>query len=314
MTTALNMGAIDIPVSALLSTGPGVESLRNILINIRIPRVVLAAAVGAALAVVGASLQGLFRNPLADPGLLGVSGGAAVGAVSMIVLGSSITLPTSLAPYLLPIAAVIGAGLSTTILYLFAKRAGHFHTATLLLVGVGLNALFIAFIGLFQYVSDDVQLRTLTFWMMGSFGRSTWTTLLPVLFAITATLLVLIRQSRGMDLLQLGEPEAEYLGLNVGRLKHTIIIGSAVAVGCAVSLSGIVNFIGLVAPHLVRLLGGVLHRFVLLGSALLGAILAVMGDLLARTLVVPAEIPVGLVISVVGAPVFLWLLLRLRTP
>lgn len=308
---ALWLGAVPISWSGLFSAPQG-DLGRTVLAEIRAPRVLLAAAVGMGLALSGAVLQGLFRNPLADPGLIGVSSGAALGAVAMIVLGGSLELPAEIARFGLPLAAVVGAALVTTFLFAFARRYGQFNIVTVLLVGIAINAFAMVGIGLFQYLSDDAQLRTLTFWMMGSFGRAGWATVVPAVFLICAAAAMLIRHARALDLLQLGEAEARYLGVDVSLTKRRIITVAAVATGAGVAVAGIIGFVGLVVPHLVRLLGGPAHGFVLPGSALLGAALVVAADLVARTVVVPAEIPVSLVTSAIGAPFFLWLITRVR--
>jgi len=316
LTTAvlfgLAIGAVPVGLLDMLGSGTLTDVERTVFVEIRSPRVVLAAAVGAALGLAGAALQGLFRNPLADPQLIGVSSGAAVGAIAMIVLGGGLEMPSHVTPFLVPLAAVGGAAAVTLFLYAFASRYGRFSIVTMLLVGIAINAIAVVGIGTFEYLSDDTQLRTLVFWMMGSFGRSTWPTVLPSLAVIAAASAVLLRQDRRLDLLQLGEPEARHLGVDVVRLKRSVILASAATVGAGVALSGIIGFVGLVVPHLVRLLGGAAHRYVLPGSALLGAALMVTADLVARTIIVPAEIPVGLVTSALGAPFFLWLIARVR--
>ena len=309
---ALSTGAIPLSLLDALRDDAERAMQRSVLLDIRSPRVVLAAAVGAALAIAGAALQGLFRNPLADPGLIGVSSGAAVGALSMIVLGGPLVVSATWMPYLVPAAAVAGAGAVTLFLYAFARRYGNFSVTTMLLVGIAINALATVAIGAFEYLSDDTQLRTLVFWMMGSFGRATWPAVLPTLTIILLGAVLLLRSARALDVLQLGEAEAHYIGIDVDRLKRRIILSAAAAVGAGVAVSGIIAFVGLVVPHLVRLLGGAGHRYVLLGSALLGASLCVIADMVARTVVVPAELPVGLVTSALGAPFFLWLIARVR--
>ena len=270
----------------------------------------MAAAAGAGLAASGAVLQGLFRNPLADPGLIGVSGGAAVGAVTMIVLGATLNLPPIVLAYSIPAAAILASLVVTSVLFLFASRHGSFNVATVLLAGIAINAIASVVIGIFQYISDDGQLRTLTFWMMGSFGRASWATTIPAILAITGAVFLLLSQSRDLDRLQLGDAEAFYLGVNVQRVKVVIVFASALSVGVAVSLSGIIGFVGLVVPHIVRFVVGVTHTSLVICSALLGASLLVMADLGARLIMIPAEVPVGLVTSAIGGPFFLWLIVR----
>ena len=305
---ALTVGAMPIDLADLFDDDARLQ--RMVFAEIRAPRVVLAGFVGAALALSGAALQGLFRNPLADPGLIGVSSGAALGAVAMIVLGGAMALPGVLLPFALPLAAVFGAMLVTLFLYAFASRYGRFSIVTIVLVGIAVNALAGVGIGTFQYLSDDAQLRTLTFWMMGSFGRANWPAVAPAALVAAMAALPLFFVARGLDLLQLGETEAYHLGIEVQRLKRRIVLCSVAVVGAGVALSGMIGFVGLVVPHLVRLAIGAAHRFVLPCSALLGAALTILADLLARTAVAPAEIPVSLVTSAIGAPFFLWLIAR----
>lgn len=307
----LLVGAVDLSLVRIL-TDSDAELERMILTEIRFPRVLLAGSAGAALAVAGAALQGLFRNPLAEPSLIGVSSGAALGAISIIVLGPSLAIPAVLEPYALPLAAVAGASLVTMFLYGFSIRYGQFGIVTILLVGIAVNALAAVGIGIFQYLSDDAALRTLTFWMMGSFGRATWETLLPALMLMIAGVVPIFYLVRSLDVLQLGESEAFHLGIDVNRVKRSVIICSAGAVGAGVALAGIVGFIGLVVPHLVRLLLGASHVYVIPASALLGATLTILADLGARVIFAPAELPVSLITSALGAPFFLWLIARSR--
>ena len=309
--TAFSVGAV--PLSLLPLFGGTASALEStVFYDIRGPRVLLASFVGASLAVSGACLQGLFRNPLADPGLIGVSSGGALGAIFIIVFGSSLGIAVWFMPYALPIGAVMGAVLVTLLLYLFASYFGQFSVITILLVGIAVNALAGVGIGAFQYLADDGQLRSMVFWMMGSFGRSTWATLLPAIAIMAVCMLVLIRYAKYLDLLQLGEPEAEFLGVNVKQLKRVVILASAAGVGAGVALCGTIGFIGLVVPHLVRLSFGPTHKLLIPGSALLGASLAILADLVARMIIIPAEIPVSLVTSALGAPFFLWLIARAR--
>ncbi|MEM8982956.1 MAG: iron ABC transporter permease [Pseudomonadota bacterium] len=308
---AASLGAIPVSPLDLFMERAGRTMQRTVLLEIRLPRVLLAAFVGAALAVAGASLQALFRNPLADPGLIGVSGGAAVGAIAMIVFGTTFAVD-ALMPYLVPLSAVAGASGVTLFLYAFSRQFGNFSVTTMLLVGIALNALAQVGIGAFEYLSDDTQLRTLVFWMMGSFGRGTWTTVLPSVAVISIAVAILLLDARRLDILQLGESDARNLGVDVDGLKKRVILASAAAVGAGVAVAGIVVFIGLVVPHLVRLLGGARNPYVLTGSMFLGAALTVVADLVARTVVLPAELPVGLVTSALGAPFFLWLIARTR--
>ena len=318
---ALASGAMSIALADLLQ---GDALQRMVFGHIRAPRVALAGLVGAVLALSGATLQGLFRNPLADPGLIGVSSGAALGAVAFIVVGAALAdalaaspfAPLAASVYMLPfgvpLAAMGGAVLVTLFLYAFCARYGQFSIVTIVLVGIAVNALAGVGIGAFQYVSDDAALRTLTFWMMGSFGGASWSAVLPAALLMAVAAAPLFAAARGLDLLQLGEAEAFHLGIDVKQLKRRAILCSAAAVGAGVALAGMIGFVGLVVPHLVRLMIGAAHRYVLPAAVLLGATLTILADLLARVAVAPAELPVGLVTSALGAPFFLWLIARTR--
>ena len=289
------------------------SSLENkVLEQIRLPRVLLAGLVGASLGISGASLQGLFRNPLADPGLIGVSAGAALGASIIIVLGSSYIPDYLFGPFILPLSAILGAALVIYLLYLFTKGFGYQGVTYMLLVGIAVNALASVGIGILTFISSDSELRGLTFWTMGSFGAANWSLVLPAIIIVVTTISLLIPYSRQLDLLQLGEPEASRLGVDVKGLKFRVIISSAIIVGISVSLSGMIGFVGLVVPHLMRLLGGVNHNYLLPASAFFGASIMIIADLLSRILIQPAELPVGLLTSAIGAPFFLWLIFRIR--
>ena len=308
---SISLGSFNFSVFELFNSSK--TSLHTtVLYEIRIPRVILAAFVGASLGLSGASLQGLFRNPLADPGLIGVSAGAALGASIIIVLGSSLFPGFIFGAFILPMAAICGAALVISLLYVFTRGFGYQGITYMLLVGIAVNAFASVGIGILTYISTDSELRGLTFWTMGSFGGASWYLILPAIVVISLSMFWMIPSSRKLDLLQLGEPEAYRLGVDVKKLKYKVIISSAITVGVSVSLSGMIGFVGLVVPHLVRLLGGVNHSYLLPGSALLGAGLMMSADLLSRILVQPAELPVGLITSAIGAPFFLWLIFRIR--
>ena len=308
---SISLGSFNFSVFELFNSSK--TSLHTtVLYEIRIPRVILAAFVGASLGLSGASLQGLFRNPLADPGLIGVSAGAALGASIIIVLGSSLFPGFIFGAFILPIAAICGAALVISLLYVFTRGFGYQGITYMLLVGIAVNAFASVGIGILTYISTDSELRGLTFWTMGSFGGASWYLILPAIVVISLSMFWMIPSSRKLDLLQLGEPEAYRLGVDVKKLKYKVIISSAITVGVSVSLSGMIGFVGLVVPHFVRLLGGVNHSYLLPGSALLGAGLMMSADLLSRILVQPAELPVGLITSAIGAPFFLWLIFRIR--
>ncbi len=300
---------------ARLGSGPA-ELLDSrealVVLNIRMPRLLLGALVGAALAISGALMQGLFRNPLADPGLVGVSAGAGLAAAATIVLGDRLLAGMGMKlPFVaLPFGAFFGGLVSTLALYLIATREGRTSVATMLLAGVALGALAGSLTGLLAYISDDRQLRDLTFWSMGSLGGASWSKLsvvapiiLPLLFAVPFL-------ARGLNALMLGEAEAFHLGIPVQRIKALAVVLVALSVGASVAAAGVIGFVGIVVPHLIRLLIGPDHRLLLPLSAIGGAALLVGADIVARLIVVPAELPIGIVTAFIGAPFFLWLLLR----
>ena len=304
-------GGFDIEFTRLFS-GELKTLETEVLLNIRGPRITLAVLVGAALGVSGAALQGLFRNPLADPGLIGVSAGAALGAVSAIVFLNAELLPFQLGIYLIPLAAIISSSLVIGLIYTLTNGFKRSEITYVLLIGIALNALATVGIGLLTFISTDSQLRGLTYWMMGSFGAATWGMLMPAMIVIVIGVFTLISNARKLDIMQLGEIEAYRLGIKVKKVKMMVILLSALMVGISVSLSGIIGFVGLVVPHLVRLIAGTNHTYLFAGSALLGITITVGADLLSRTAISPAELPVGLATSALGAPFFLFLVMRLR--
>ena len=318
---SLAVGAVPIRVEAILRIlwellgGSGADTREaTVLLGVRLPRVLLAIVVGAGLGTAGAALQGLFRNPLADPGLIGVSGGAAVAAAATIVHGAALTaqLPAWLDPWLLPVNAFLGALAVTSIVYAVAWRQEGMDVATLLLSGIALNAITMAGLGLLVFLSNDIQLRSLNLWLLGSLAYAPWPQLVPVIPLVVLAMLGLMSQARPLNALLLGESEAFHIGFPIERVKRRLIVLAALAAGASVALTGIIAFVGLMVPHLVRRLLGPDHRWLLPGSALLGATLLLLADLLARTIVLPAELPVGVITSMVGGPFFLWLLFRGR--
>jgi len=283
-----------------------------VLIDIRLPRMLLGMFVGASLAVAGAMMQGMFRNPLADPGLIGVSSGAALAAVATIALGNSLAAPwiKTFGAYALPMAAFVGGIATTMILVSIVSRQGQMAVSTLLLAGVALAALNGALMGLIAYSSDDRELRDLTLWMLGSLSGASWPKVFAIIPFALLVALVLPRLIRGLNGLLLGEAEAFHLGIDVERTKRAIVLVTSAAVGAAVAVSGILGFVGIVVPHLVRLLAGPDHRIVLPASALMGATLVLAADILARMLLRPAELPLGVVMAILGAPVFLHMVVK----
>ncbi|GAB4272541.1 MAG: iron ABC transporter permease [Methylomicrobium sp.] len=287
---------------------------RAVLASIRGPRIALGVLIGATLAISGAAMQGLFRNPLADPALIGVSSGAALAAVVAIVLETSLLRGAVqlFGHFYLPFAAFVGGFAVTWLVYRFASAGGRVDIASLLLAGIAVNALAGSLTGLFTLLADDQQLRTLTFWSMGSLGGANWSQVAAGLPLFLLNLLLLPYFSGALNALLLGEAEAGHLGFSVDVVKTAVIGLVALGVGACVAFSGIIGFIGLVVPHLLRLWLGPDHRAVLPGAALLGASLLLVSDGLARSLAVPAEIPIGIVTGVLGSPFFLWLLRRQR--
>jgi iron complex transport system permease protein len=301
------MLAILLRKAGIVISVPVSEQQEAIFWTIRLPRVALGVLAGAALAVSGALLQGVFRNPLADPGLIGVSSGAALGAVAVIVLGIS-----SLGLMTLPLAAFLTGTATTFFVYRLAQRHGRTDVATLLLVGLALNAMAGAATGLLTYLADDAQLRSIVFWTMGGLGGALWETVLVAAPWIAVSLALAPRLGRALNLFALGETEARHLGIEVEQVKRAAILLSALATGTAVALVGPIGFIGLIVPHIVRLIAGPDHRLLLPACALGGASLLVLADLVARTMAAPAEVPVGLITACAGGPFFLALILRAR--
>ncbi|WP_184959390.1 iron ABC transporter permease [Pseudomonas vranovensis] len=293
--------------------GDGLEQAELILGQIRLPRTLLGLTVGAVLALSGVAMQGLFRNPLADPGLVGVSAGAALGAAVAIVGGSWMGgIPEAFGPYLLSLCAFLGGLGVTALVYRLGRRDGQTNVATMLLAGIALTALAGAAVGLFTYLADDATLRTLTFWNLGSLNGASYQRLWPLVLVTVGVSLWLPRRAQALNALLLGESEARHLGIEVEKLKRELVFCTALGVGAAVAAAGLIGFIGLVVPHLVRLLAGPDHRVLLPASLLAGASLLLFADLIARLALAPAELPIGIVTAFIGAPFFLYLLLRGR--
>jgi iron complex transport system permease protein len=300
---------LGLPVAA-----DGLGQAELIVGQIRLPRTLLGLATGGVLALAGVAMQGLFRNPLADPGLIGVSSGAALGAAIAIVFGASIGgLPEAFAPYLLSACAFAGGLLVTALVYRLGRHNGQTSVATMLLAGIALTALAGALIGLFTYLADDATLRTLTFWNLGSLNGASYPRLWPLLLITLLVACWLPRRVNALNALLLGESEARHLGFDVERLKVELILCTALGVGAAVAAAGMIGFIGLVVPHLLRLIVGPDHRVLLPASMFGGAILLLLADLIARLALAPAELPIGIVTALIGAPFFLYLLIRGRS-
>lgn len=319
---SLITGALDIPREQLFivfQQAVGLGSHLSVpthfeitLLEFRLPRLVLALMVGAALAISGAAIQGLFRNPLADPGLVGVSSGAAFGAVLIIVLGDTLLSDFNFIAgrWALPIAAFAFGLITTLIIYRIATRGGYTQVSTLLLAGIAMNAIAGAGTGLLTYIADDTQLRSLTFWSMGSLAKASWQDIQIIAPFIIIPICLLPLMSNALNGFLMGESVASHLGFSVRWTKRAIILLTSLAVGAAVSMTGVIGFLGLVIPHLLRQLFGPDHRMLLPASALCGALFLTLADMLARTIVAPAELPIGLIMALIGGPFFLSLLLR----
>lgn len=316
---AAGRGAYGLPLSEL----PGVvaraltgaseaatDGADLVFFNIRLPRLLLGLCAGAALGMAGALMQGLFRNPLADPGLIGVSSGAALAAGITIVLGATWfpDLPRALGSWTLVLMA-FGGGLGVTALIcLLSRGEGGTRVGLMLLAGIAVNALAGAGLGLLSFLASDEQLRSLQFWLLGSLGGARWSAVQLVAALSLLALVLGLPLARTLNALALGEAQAVLLGVPVERIKRRVIVVTALAVGVVTATTGIIGFIGLVAPHMVRLAAGPDHRWVLPGSALLGASLVLAADAVARTVSAPAELPLGVLTALVGVPFFLLLL------
>lgn len=321
---AAGIGAFHIPpaeVAAVLlhklglDTGiPFTVQQEAVLSAIRLPRVALALLVGAGLGAAGAAMQGLFRNPLADPGLVGVSSGAALAASFVIVLGAKLLpdLYKALGIFMLPAAAFVGGLTVTLCIYTVSTREGRVSLPVMLLAGVAANALALAGIGLLTYIATDEQSRLLVFWSLGSLGGANWQNVAICAPCVIFAVSLAWRFARPLNAILLGEAEAGHLGINVTHLKAGVIGLCTLCVGALVAFTGIIGFVGLVAPHMLRLACGPDHRVVIPGAALLGAVLTVAADVVARTIVTPAELPIGILTTFIGAPFFMVLLMRQR--
>jgi iron complex transport system permease protein len=281
----------------------------NVLLHIRLPRVFLSMIIGAALAVSGAGLQGLFRNPLADPGLIGISAGAMLAASIAIILGLQFT-NGFLGYYSISVATFIGAISTTIIVFRLSKTQNSTNISTMLLAGIAINALAGALTGFIIYLSNDDQLRDITFWSLGSLGGANWEKVLALIPLIVLPILMIARLSKKLDVFALGESEAICLGVNVNSLKRKLIVWVTISVGSCVAIAGMIGFIGLLIPHITRLMVGPKHRNLIWISAILGALVLSIADLLCRLIVAPAELPIGILTAILGTPLFLILLIQ----
>lgn len=316
---SIRWGAVPIPLHDIGTAvgkalgGSGTLSLdERIFLEIRLPRAFLTVLVGTSLAVGGALMQALFRNPIVEPGLVGTSSGAAFGAALYFVMGAA--LKVHLGSWALPLAACAGGILSTWMVFRLsgAHMVGRTSVVSLLLTGIAINALFLSGVGFLSYIARDPQARSITFWQLGTLSGANWNSVIIVGISTVLCVVASLRYAQPLNALMLGEEEAEYLGVNVRRLKAIVLLVNVILVAVATAFTGVIAFVGLVVPHLLRLLRGADNRFLILGGALLGGILLGLADLAARLLLAPAELPIGIVTSVVGVPVFLVLLRQRR--
>lgn len=319
---SLGLGAMQVPIREVLvilgkKTGLfaniGIDPVNEgVIYMIRMPRVLMGILVGAALGISGAAVQGIFRNPLAEPGLIGISAGASLMAVTIISLETVLFAGLSqvLGYYLLAFGAFAGAGIAAMLVYSLAKTDGQPHVATMLLAGIAINALAGALTGLVTYLSTEQQLRTITFWMLGSLGGATWENVSCLLPFVMLPVIGLPLLGKGLNAFSIGESQAELIGLNPNRIKLYVVLLSTMAVGASVAVSGIIGFVGILVPHTIRLLCGVDHKFVLPASALLGALVLTLADMISRMIAQPVELPIGVITALLGTPLFLYILIR----
>ncbi len=320
--TVLSIGAGAVAIAPMevirilweIVTNPSAEGSQNLIIlrEIRLPRVLLSLFAGGSLAVCGVLMQAFFRNPLADPALIGVATGGALGAVSVIVLGATFmsALTAIFATLALPLAAFAGSLITTVVIYLLSRREGVVDATGMLLSGIAINAIAGAGIGLLTFLATDAQLRNLTFWSLGSLSSSSWgqaTIVGCACFILAMALPFLIKP---LNALLLGDSEARHLGVDVERLKAVILVLTSLSAGVVVATCGVVGFVGLIAPHFARLMVGPDHRAQLPLAAILGAALMCFADMVARTVVAPAELPLGVLTALAGGPLFVWMLSR----
>lgn len=318
------VGAVNIPYDSILDyfrDALGMQKsteinpvLEGLFFQIRLPRTFMCFIVGAALSVSGAIMQSLFRNPIVEPGLVGTSAGSALGASLMFVFGKTALFAGAafLGDLLLPISAFTGGLIATLIVYKFSAYLGKVNVATMILAGIAVNAMAAGGTGFLSYIARDPQARSITFWNLGTFSGADWKSV-AIVSATTAICIILaLRYSKQLNALQLGEKEAGYLGFNVESMKIQLILINTLMVSVATSMVGVIGFVGLTVPHMLRLMKGSDNRYLIIGSALLGAIVMIAADMTARVIIAPAEMPIGIITAFIGAPVFLFLLYRNR--
>ncbi|WP_231757374.1 FecCD family ABC transporter permease [Microbulbifer elongatus] len=312
--TALAIGAVSLSLtqvaSAMMGLGEG-GLAADIVQAIRLPRALLAAAVGAVLAICGAMLQGLFRNPLADPSLIGVTAGASLGASLAILFGTQVASAFGSLP-VVSIAAFCGGLVAVGLVYQVARSASGTSVATMLLMGIAVSAFSASLSGLMEYFADNAMLRRISLWRMGGLESASYTRAFLILAVLTVLIATMMRFGASLNVLLLGESQARHLGVDVERTKTWLIVLAAAGVGTSVAVAGSIAFVGLVVPHMVRLWVGPDHRQLLPLSALGGASLLLISDTFARSAIAPVEIPVGLITALIGVPFFVSLLKRNR--
>ncbi|MCG6391205.1 iron ABC transporter permease [Vibrio fluvialis] len=307
----MNISFRDSLSSLLLQSDDIAKHINLVIHEIRFPRTLLCMLVGAILALCGTVMQGLFRNPLAEPGIIGVSAGASLGAALAIVLLGNLNFDARwMNAITLPLCAFLGGALTTIVVYRLGTNKFGTSVTIMLLAGVAISAVSGAGIGYLNYVADDQMLRDLTLWSMGSFAGANWQSITLCGITLLGLYFYFTRRAMALNALLLGESEAHHLGIPIQRLKRALIVLSAVGVGVTVSAAGMIGFVGLVVPHLGRMLVGPDHRNLLPVSALLGALLLTIADMFARVAAAPAELPIGIVTALVGAPFFLYLLFQ----
>ena len=319
----LNSGAVDIPIETIIDLGFEVfqssdkdnvsQQVKTILLDIRLPRICLAILIGAILAISGAVMQGLFRNPLAAPSLIGVSSGASVGASVVIVLaGAWLQSNAALGLSLVAVGAFIGSFLVTVLVYRLSTSALGTSVTTMLLAGIAVSALAGAVSGLLSYYADNEMLRQISIWQMGNLSTANWQRVLVLAVVAILVLSLFPRESKSLNALLLGESEARHLGIDVQQVKRKLILLTTLGIGTAVAIGGMIGFVGLIVPHIVRLLIGPDHRWLLPASALAGGVLLLLADTIARIIIAPTELPTGILTAILGAPFFIMLLVQQR--
>jgi iron complex transport system permease protein len=317
ISTVLSMvlGAVEIRLDeifgALIKWFSGTDNMtlnEQIFIDIRLPRAILTLIVGSSLAVGGVLMQGLFLNPIVEPGLIGTSSGAAFGAALYFAFGTALNL--HLGEWTLPIAACCGGMLATFLVFFLSESGANNKTSivSLLLIGIAINALFLSGVGFLSYIARDPQARSITFWNLGTLSGANWHSVTIVGITCLVCILFGLKYARQLNALMLGENEASNLGISIKKLKIKVLLVNVILVSVATAFTGVIGFVGLVVPHLLRIIKGSDTRYLIIGSALMGALLLSLADILSRLLLAPAELPIGIVTTVVGVPVFIYLL------